>query len=155
MFTGKAKEGGTVNISGATMTGNLNLSKAADVTISGTTITGSIKTAAGANVAIKDNSTVTGEVTGAGKVTVSTDSTVGDGQTETHPFVTNGNKYATLAEAIAAVKEGGIITLTRSVGADYLGCASRYGKNEFCAEYCPACCGAVSETGCSVFTGNE
>lgn len=79
MFTGKAKEGGTVNISGATMTGNLNLSKAAEVTISGTTITGSIKTAAGANVAIKDNSTVTGEVTGAGKVTVSTDSTVGDG----------------------------------------------------------------------------
>lgn len=37
MFTGKAKEGGTVNISGATMTGNLNLSKAAEVTISGTT----------------------------------------------------------------------------------------------------------------------
>lgn len=128
MFTGKAKEGGTVNISGATMTGNLNLSKAADVTISGTTITGSIKTAAGANVAIKDNSTVTGEVTGAGKVTVSTDSTVGDGQTETHPFVTNGNKYATLAEAIAAVKEGGIITLTSNVD-NAEGIAVDEGKN--------------------------
>ena len=128
MFTGKAKEGGTVNISGATMTGNLNLSKAADVTISGTTITGSIKTAAGANVAIKDNSTVTGEVTGAGKVTVSTDSTVGDGQTETHPFVTNGNKYATLAEAIAAVKEGGIITLTSNVD-NAVGVSVPSGKN--------------------------
>lgn len=128
MFTGKAKEGGTVNISGATMTGNLNLSKAAEVTISGTTITGSIKTAAGANVAIKDNSTVTGEVTGAGKVTVSTDSTVGDGQTETHPFVTNGNKYATLAEAIAAVKEGGIITLTSNVD-NAEGIAVDEGKN--------------------------
>lgn len=128
MFTGKAKEGGTVNISGATMTGNLNLSKAAEVTISGTTITGSIKTAAGANVAIKDNSTVTGEVTGAGKVTVSTDSTVGDGQTETHPFVTNGNKYATLAEAIAAVKEGGTITLTSNVD-NAEGIAVDEGKN--------------------------
>ena len=128
MFTGKAKEGGTVNISGATMTGNLNLSKAAEVTISDTTITGSIKTAVGANVAIKDNSTVTGEVTGAGKVTVSTDSTVGDGQTETHPFVTNGNKYATLAEAIAAVKEGGIITLTSNVD-NAEGIAVDEGKN--------------------------
>lgn len=122
MFTGKAKEGGTVNISGATMTGNLNLSKAAEVTISDTTITGSIKTAVGANVAIKDNSTVTG------KVTVSTDSTVGDGQTETHPFVTNGNKYATLAEAIAAVKEGGIITLTSNVD-NAEGIAVDEGKN--------------------------
>ena len=112
MITGSATNGGKIDISNATMTGNLNLSKAAEVTISDTTITGSIKTTVGANVAIKDNSTVTGEVTGAGKVTVSTDSTVGDGQTETHPFVTNGNKYATLAEAIAAVKEGGIITLT-------------------------------------------
>ena len=115
MISQSATNGGKIDISNATMTGNLNLSKAAEVTISGTTITGSIKTAAGANVAIKDNSTVTGEVTGAGKVTVSTDSTVGDGQTETHPFVTNGNKYATLAEAIAAVKEGGIITLTSNV----------------------------------------
>lgn len=115
MITGSATNGGKIDISNATMTGNLNLSKAAEVTISDTTITGSIKTAAGANVAIKDNSTVTGEVTGAGKVTVSTDSTVGDGQTETHPFVTNGNKYATLAEAIAAVKEGGTITLTSNV----------------------------------------
>lgn len=115
MFTGKAKEGGTVNISGATMTGNLNLSKAAEVTISGTTITGSIKTAAGANVAIKDNSTVTGEVTGAGKVTVSTDSTVGDGQTDPYPFETNGKRYATLKEAINDVKNGGTITLTSNV----------------------------------------
>ncbi len=128
MFTGKAKEGGTVNISGATMTGNLNLSKAAEVTISGTTIDGDITTVSGANVAIKDNSTVTGEVTGAGKVTVSTDSTVGDGQTETHPFVTNGNKYATLAEAIAAVKEGGIITLTSNVD-NAEGIAVDEGKN--------------------------
>lgn len=128
MITGSATNGGKIDISNATMTGNLNLSKAAEVTISGTTITGSIKTAAGANVAIKDNSTVTGEVTGAGKVTVSTDSTVGDGQTETHPFVTNGNKYATLAEAIAAVKEGGIITLTSNVD-NAEGIAVDEGKN--------------------------
>lgn len=128
MISQSATNGGKIDISNATMTGNLNLSKAADVTISGTTITGSIKTAAGANVAIKDNSTVTGEVTGAGKVTVSTDSTVGDGQTETHPFVTNGNKYATLAEAIAAVKEGGTITLTSNVD-NAEGIAVDEGKN--------------------------
>lgn len=128
MISQFATNGGKIDISNATMTGNLNLSKAAEVTISDTTITGSIKTAAGANVAIKDNSTVTGEVTGAGKVTVSTDSTVGDGQTETHPFVTNGNKYATLAEAIAAVKEGGIITLTSNVD-NAEGIAVDEGKN--------------------------
>lgn len=128
MITGSATNGGKIDISNATMTGNLNLSKAAEVTISDTTITGSIKTTVGANVAIKDNSTVTGEVTGAGKVTVSTDSTVGDGQTETHPFVTNGNKYATLAEAIAAVKEGGIITLTSNVD-NAEGIAVDEGKN--------------------------
>ena len=128
MISQSATNGGKIDISNATMTGNLNLSKAADVTISGTTVTGSIKTAAGANVAIKDNSTVTGEVTGAGKVTVSTDSTVGDGQTETHPFVTNGNKYATLAEAIAAVKEGGTITLTSNVD-NAEGIAVDEGKN--------------------------
>lgn len=128
MISQSATNGGKIDISNATMTGNLNLNKAAEVTISGTTITGSIKTAAGANVAIKDNSTVTGEVTGAGNVTVSTDSTVGDGQTETHPFVTNGNKYATLAEAIAAVKEGGIITLTSNVD-NAEGIAVDEGKN--------------------------
>lgn len=128
MISQFATNGGKIDISNATMTGNLNLSKAAEVTISDTTITGSIKTAVGANVAIKDNSTVTGEVTGAGKVTVSTDSTVGDGQTETHPFVTNGNKYATLAEAIAAVKEGGIITLTSNVD-NAEGIAVDEGKN--------------------------
>lgn len=115
MITGSATNGGKIDISNATMTGNLNLSKAADVTISGTTITGSIKTAAGANVAIKDNSTVTGEVTGAGKVTVSTDSTVGDGQTDPYPFETNGKRYATLKEAINDVKNGGTITLTSNV----------------------------------------
>ncbi len=115
MITGSATNGGKIDISNATMTGNLNLSKAAEVTISGTTITGSIKTAAGANVAIKDNSTVTGEVTGAGKVTVSTDSTVGDGQTDPYPFETNGKRYATLKEAINDVKNGGTITLTSNV----------------------------------------
>ena len=128
MITGSATNGGKIDISNATMTGNLNLSKAAEVTISGTTIDGDITTVSGANVAIKDNSTVTGEVTGAGKVTVSTDSTVGDGQTETHPFVTNGNKYATLAEAIAAVKEGGTITLTSNVD-NAEGIAVDEGKN--------------------------
>lgn len=128
MISQSATNGGKIDISNATMTGNLNLSKAADVTISGTTITGSIKTAAGANVAIKDNSTVTGEVTGAGKVTVSTDSTVGDGQTETHPFVTNGNKYATLAEAIAAVKDGGTIKLLSNVD-NAVGVSVPSGKN--------------------------
>lgn len=115
MISQSATNGGKIDISNATMTGNLNLSKAADVTISGTTITGSIKTAAGANVAIKDNSTVTGEVTGAGKVTVSTDSTVGDGQTDPYPFETNGKRYATLKEAINDVKNGGTITLTSNV----------------------------------------
>ena len=115
MISQSATNGGKIDISNATMTGNLNLSKAAEVTISGTTITGSIKTAAGANVAIKDNSTVTGEVTGAGKVTVSTDSTVGDGQTDPYPFETNGKRYATLKEAINDVKNGGTITLTSNV----------------------------------------
>lgn len=115
MIVQSATNGGKIDISNATMTGNLNLSKAAEVTISGTTITGSIKTAAGANVAIKDNSTVTGEVTGAGKVTVSTDSTVGDGQTDPYPFETNGKRYATLKEAINDVKNGGTITLTSNV----------------------------------------
>lgn len=115
MISQSATNGGKIDISNATMTGNLNLSKAAEVTISDTTITGSIKTAVGANVAIKDNSTVTGEVTGAGKVTVSTDSTVGDGQTDPYPFETNGKRYATLKEAINDVKNGGTITLTSNV----------------------------------------
>ena len=128
MISQSATNGGKIDISNATMTGNLNLSKAADVTISGTTITGSIKTAVGANVAIKDNSTVTGEVTGAGKVTVSTDSTVGDGQTETHPFVTNGNKYATLKEAINDVTDGGTIKLLSNVD-NAVGVSVPSGKN--------------------------
>ena len=115
MISQSATNGGKIDISNATMTGNLNLNKAAEVTISGTTITGSIKTAAGANVAIKDNSTVTGEVTGAGNVTVSTDSNVGDSQTGPYPFETNGKRYATLKEAINDVKNGGTITLTSNV----------------------------------------
>lgn len=128
MFTGKAKEGGTVNISGATMTGNLNLSKAAEVTISGTTIDGDITTVSGANVAIKDNSTVTGEVTGAGKVTVSTDSNVGDGQTDPYPFETNGKRYATLKEAINDVTDGGTIKLLSNVD-NAVGVSVPSGKN--------------------------
>lgn len=128
MITGSATNGGKIDISNATMTGNLNLSKAAEVTISGTTITGSIKTAAGANVAIKDNSTVTGEVTGAGKVTVSTDSTVGDGQTDPYPFETNGKRYATLKEAINDVTDGGTIKLLSNVD-NAVGVSVPSGKN--------------------------
>lgn len=115
MISQSATNGGKIDISNATMTGNLNLSKAADVTISNTTINGDITTAAGANVEIKDNSTVTGEVSGSGKVDVSTDSTVGDGQTETHPFETEGNKYKTLKEALEHVKDGGTIKLLSNV----------------------------------------
>ena len=115
MITASANEGGTVSISGATMTGNLNLNKNANVTISGTTITGDIATEAGVTVNITDGSKVTGEVTGAGKVDVSTDSTVGDGQTETHPFETEGKKYKTLKEALEHVKDGGTIKLLSNV----------------------------------------
>ena len=128
MISQSATNGGKIDISNATMTGNLNLSKAAEVTISGTTITGSIKTAAGANVAIKDNSTVTGEVTGAGKVTVSTDSTVGDGQTDPYPFETNGKRYATLKEAINDVTDGGTIKLLSNVD-NAVGVSVPSGKN--------------------------
>ncbi len=128
MISKDAKESGTVNISNATMTGNLNLSKAGNVTISNTTITGSIKTAVGTNVEIKDGSTVTGEVTGDGKVTVSTDSTVGDGQTNPYPFETNGQKYATLAEAIQKVKDGGTIKLLADIP-NAVGVSVPSGKN--------------------------
>ena len=128
MISQSATNGGKIDISNATMTGNLNLSKAAEVTISGTTITGSIKTAAGANVAIKDNSTVTGEVTGAGKVTVSTDSNVGDGQTDPYPFETNGKRYATLKEAINDVTDGGTIKLLSNVD-NAVGVSVPSGKN--------------------------
>lgn len=115
MISQSANEGGTVSISGATMTGNLNLNKKANVTISNTTINGNIATAEGVTVNITDGSKVTGEVTGAGKVDVSTDSTVGDGQTETHPFETEGKKYKTLKEALEHVKEGGTIKLLSNV----------------------------------------
>lgn len=115
MISQSANEGGTVSISGATMTGNLNLNKKANVTISNTTITGNIATEAGVTVNITDGSKVTGEVTGAGKVDVSTDSTVGDGQTETHPFETEGKKYKTLKEALEHVKDGGTIKLLSNV----------------------------------------
>ncbi len=115
MISQSANEGGTVSISGATMTGNLNLNKKANVTISNTTINGNIATAAEVTVNITDGSKVTGEVTGEGKVDVSTDSTVGDGQTETHPFETEGNKYKTLKEALEHVKDGGTIKLLSNV----------------------------------------
>lgn len=128
MISQSATNGGKIDISNATMTGNLNLNKAAEVTISGTTITGSIKTAAGANVAIKDNSTVTGEVTGAGNVTVSTDSNVGDGQTDPYPFETNGKRYATLKEAINDVTDGGTIKLLSNVD-NAVGVSVPSGKN--------------------------
>lgn len=128
MISQSATNGGKIDISNATMTGNLNLNKAAEVTISGTTITGSIKTAAGANVAIKDNSTVTGEVTGAGNVTVSTDSNVGDGQTNPYPFETNGKRYATLKEAINDVTDGGTIKLLSNVD-NAVGVSVPSGKN--------------------------
>lgn len=128
MITASANEGGTVSIRNATMTGNLNLNKKANVTISNTTITGNIATVSGVTVNITDGSKVTGEVTGEGKVDVSDGCIVGDGQTDPYPFETNGQKYATLAEAIEKVNEGGTITLTSNVD-NAVGVSVPSGKN--------------------------
>ncbi len=114
-----SKEGvGTISISNATMNGNLSLvGTPGKVTINNTKIDGEIQISKD-NVVVIDKSTITGTITGEGAANVIiTDSTVaGQPVTNSKPFeVVGGGKYATLAEAIQNVKDGGTIKLLADV----------------------------------------
>ena len=127
-----SKEGvGTISISNATMNGNLSLvGTPGKVTINNTKIDGEIQISKD-NVVVIDKSTITGTITGEGAANVTiTDSTVaGNPVTNSKPFEVDGNtKYATLAEAIQNVKDGGTIKLLADIP-NAVGVSVPSGKN--------------------------
>ena len=131
MITGSATTGGTISVTNATMTGDLDLKKNANVTISNTKIDGTITVEKDTNVEIKDGSEVTKPLAGEGAANVTiTDSTVaGQPVTDSKPFEVDGDKkYATLAEAIQNVKDGGTIKLLADIP-NAVGVSVPSGKN--------------------------
>ena len=118
MISSSATTGGTISVTNATMTGDLDLKKNANVIISNTKVDGTITVEKDTSVEIKDGSEVTKPLAGEGAANVTiTDSTVaGNPVTNNKPFEVDGDKkYATLAEAIQNVKDGGTIKLLADV----------------------------------------
>ena len=123
----------TANISNAEIKGNVNLTNSVEgssLTLNNTKVEGDVTAVTNSTVVIENGSNVSGEVKGDTANVTITDSTVaGNPVTNSKPFEVDGNtKYATLAEAIQNVKDGGTIKLLADIP-NAVGVSVPSGKN--------------------------
>ena len=123
----------TANISNAEIKGNVNLTNSVEgssLTLNNTKVEGDVTAVTNSTVVIENGSNVSGEVKGDTANVTITDSTVaGQSVTNSKPFEVDGDKkYATLAEAIQKVKDGGTIKLLADIP-NAVGVSVPSGKN--------------------------
>ena len=129
-YMSKAKEGGNISVTNATLNGDVDLTRytVGDFMVSDTTITGKVEAHEDVKVTLGNNTTVT-ETIPDNAVIAGDNVTVGGQEVSANAFFAIGdNKYKTLKEAIDAVQNGETIKLLADIP-NAVGVSVPSGKN--------------------------